>query len=98
MAKPLTPQEIDAICLELRNKDLVYAQRLDSLQESFLSRNPRIRNFQDFKIVEDMKRTMIGLHTSTVALVREDDDEKMIPKAEQEASKRLKAIRKEVVH
>lgn len=62
MAKALTPEEIEAVCEKLKAKDLEYANKLDSLQASFLKTNPRIKNWMDFSTVENLKRAMVGLH------------------------------------
>ena len=62
MAKPFTRAEVEAYCENLRLKDLQYASHLDSSQFDYLSKKPRIKNWQEFKIIEDMKRVMIGLY------------------------------------
>ena len=62
MAQPLTRAEVESYCEDLRLKDLQYASHIDSSQFDYLIKKPRIKNWQEFKIVEDMKRVMIGLH------------------------------------
>ena len=62
---PLTRADIDALCAELQRKDISYAQNLDCIQFNFFKTNPRIKNWKDFKDVEEMKRVMIGLHEKT---------------------------------
>ncbi|MDE2144892.1 MAG: hypothetical protein KGJ01_02930 [Patescibacteria group bacterium] len=62
MAKPLTREEIEVYCAKLRAEDLQYADSLNFCQSVYLKSKPRIKNWQEFKTVEDIKRVMIGLH------------------------------------
>lgn len=61
-AKALTPGEIDRLCEELRQKDFVYAQKLDARIGEFLSRKKCIRDYGELKLVNDLKRVLLGLH------------------------------------
>ncbi len=61
-------EDIDAYCEELRRKDIGYAHDLDGIQSNFIKTNPRIRNWKDFKDVEEMKRVMIGLHDKSTRI------------------------------
>ena len=64
-AQPLSSEDIAIICERLRLKDAQYAADLDARQFDFLRNKPRIKNWQEFKLVEEVKRAMVGLHDKT---------------------------------
>ena len=61
-AQPLSSEDIATICERLRLKDAQYATDLDARQFDFLKNKPRIKNWQEFKLVEEVKLAMVGLH------------------------------------
>ena len=89
-AKPLSKIEINALCEELRLKDVGYALNLDNIQSNFFKTNPRIKNWKDFETVENMKRVMIGLHDRSEIVIIDEDE---IAERERETAKRMKKIR-----
>ena len=50
----------------LIHKDMMYAEALDARQDEFLNKKIRLKNYQEFALVQKEKRTMLGLHTSEV--------------------------------
>ena len=78
---PLSKADIDVLCEELKLKDISYAQNLDITQFNFLKTNPRIKNWKDFKDVEEMKRVMIGLHSGKIEVTHDIDFSERLQKA-----------------
>lgn len=91
LTKKLSKSDIDALCNELHNRDISYARNLDSVQNDFLKLNPPIKNWGNFKIVEEIKRLMLGLHDRSEIVII---DEEEINDAEKEVATRFKKIKR----
>lgn len=67
-SQPLSEEDIERLRKDLIDADFQYAALLSRRQQEFFrsAKSSRLKNYQDFKIAEDSKRVILGLHNEKV--------------------------------